>query len=501
MSAIIAETQLMATAPTCPRCGATLAADAPQGLCVCCLLQQGIGSESTAAGAGEAGRFVPPAPAELAEQFPQLEILELMGSGGMGAVYKARQRQLDRLVALKILPPVMANQPAFAERFAREARAMARLCHPHIVWLLDFGQTAGIHYLTMEFVDGVTLRQAIAARSLTPAKALAIVPQICEALAYAHQLGVVHRDIKPENILLDRQGQVKIADFGLAKLAGGETPEWSLTGSRQVMGTPHYMAPEQFEAPRSVDHRADIYALGVVFYEMLTGELPLGRFAPPSQTSGVDARVDEIVHKTLEKQPERRYQHASEVKTDVDGIMAKSAAPRMAAPASAKLSTDATLRQVARDWWHDVRTLSGRRLLAAVKVALFALYVLCMFDFLKVDGSDRAIVDRDGHRYFRHTLGNPRTTRPWFSIEETRGRGFEVGIETEPDAWVAVGFALLAYYACWRIKKTETGAKRRCWIPPSHIAFWVMLAAILAAAGLNDDLHAIAMRLPWPTLN
>lgn len=520
MSAIIAETQSMATAPTCPRCGAALAADAPQGLCASCLLKQGIGSESTAAGAGEEGRFVPPTPAELAEQFPQLEILELMGSGGMGAVYKARQRQLDRLVALKILPPKMAEQPAFAERFAREARAMARLCHPHIVWLLDFGQTAGIHYLTMEFVDGVTLRQAIAARSLTPEKAMAIVPQICEALAYAHQLGVVHRDIKPENILLDGQGHVKIADFGLAKLAGGETPEWSLTGSRQVMGTPHYMAPEQFETPRSVDHRADIYALGVVFYEMLTGELPLGRFAPPSQTSGVDARVDEVVHKTLEKQPERRYQHASEVKTDVDGIVADSTARRATAPAGAKLSTDATLRQVAREWWSDVRTLSGRRLLVAMKVTLFALYVLCMFDFLKVDGSDetrstrsakarstassgRGRADRtegSDYRYYRHTLGNPRTARPWLRMEQKKEGRLDVHLETNPDAWIAPAFALLAYYVFWRIKKTETGAKRRLWFPPSHIAFWLLLAALLAGAGLREYLHVGAMRLPWPSL-
>jgi hypothetical protein len=501
MSAITTETQTMAPAPVCQSCGAALPDDAPHGLCASCLLKQGLGSVGAAStGAGEPGRFVPPTPAELAPQFPQLEILELMGSGGMGAVYKARQRQLDRLVALKILPPVMADQPAFAERFAREARAMARLCHPHIVWLLDFGQTAGIHYLTMEFVDGVTLRQAIAARSLTPEQALVIVPQICEALAYAHEAGVVHRDIKPENILLDRHGRVKVADFGLAKLAGGQLAEWSLTGSRQVMGTPHYMAPEQFQSPRSVDHRADIYALGVVFYEMLTGELPLGRFAPPSQTSGVDPRIDDIVHKTLEKQPERRYQHASDVKTDVDGIVADSPGRRATAPIGGKLSTDATLRQVARDWWNDVRAVSGRRLLAALKLALFALYLLCMFDFLKVDGTEGTIIDREGRRYYRHTLGNSRTGRPWFRIEDTTARGFEVGIATEPDAWVGLAFALLAYYAFWRIKKTETGATRRFWFPLSHAAFWMLLAAILAFAGLNDDLHAAAMRLPWPVL-
>jgi serine/threonine protein kinase len=274
-------------------------------------------------------RFVPPDPLELARHFPQLEIMELLGQGGMGAVYKARQRRLDRLVALKILPPEVAAQPAFAERFTREARALGRLSHPHIVTMHDFGEAGGLYYFLMEFVDGVNLRQMIAGGKLQPHEALAIVPQLCEALQYAHDEGVVHRDIKPENLLLDTKGRVKIADFGLAKLTRpGETPErlpaFALTGSRQVMGTPHYMAPEQMERPQGVDHRADIYSMGVVFYEMLTGELPLGRFAPPSRKIRIDVRLDEVVMRSLEKEPERRYQHASEVKTDLDSISSTS---------------------------------------------------------------------------------------------------------------------------------------------------------------------------------
>lgn len=499
MSAVPAETEAMALAPACPRCGAALAADAPQGLCPTCLLQQGIDSQSTggAAASGESadhesGRFTPPSPTELAEHFPQLEILELMGAGGMGAVYKARQRRLDRLVALKILPPAMAAQPDFAERFAREARALARLCHPHVVWLLDFGQTSGIHYLIMEFVDGVTLRQAIAGQTITAQQALAIVPQICEALAYAHEAGVVHRDIKPENILLDRRGQVKIADFGLAKLANRDPAELSLTGSRQVMGTPHYMAPEQLENPQAVDHRADIYALGVVFYEMLTGELPLGRFAPPSRKPGVDVRLDEVVYKTLEKDPEQRYQHASEVKTDVDGI---------ATPArNNSRKRGATLGQVFREWWSDVRALFGQRSLAGAKLALFVLYVLCMCDFLKVDGTRGPSFDAAGQRYYRHTVGNSRTARPWFRIDEGWGRKAEIQIETEPDAWIALIFGLLAYYGFWRITKTETGIRRRWWFPASHLGFWAVLAAVMALSGFSPELHDAIMRVPWPTL-
>jgi predicted Ser/Thr protein kinase len=265
--------------------------------------------------------FVPPEPAELAKQFLQLDIIELLGQGGMGAVYKARQRELDRLVALKILPPQAGQTEAFAERFTREARSLAKLNHPHIVTVYDFGRTAeGLYYFIMEFVDGTDLRQAIRAGNIEPAEALAIVPQVCEALQYAHEEGIVHRDIKPENILLDRKGRVKIADFGLAKLLDRPPTAYTLTQAQQRMGTTHYMAPEQIEHPHDVDHRADIYSLGVVFYEMLTGQLPIGRFAPPSQKVQVDVRLDEVVLKSLEHEPERRYQHASEIKTDVETI-------------------------------------------------------------------------------------------------------------------------------------------------------------------------------------
>jgi tRNA A-37 threonylcarbamoyl transferase component Bud32 len=254
----------------------------------------------------------------LATLFPQLEIVELIGQGGMGAVYKARQPALDRLVAVKVLPPEAGRDPAFAERFTREARALARLGHPNIVAVYDFGQAGEWYYFVMEYVDGANLRQVLRDGKLTPEQALRIVPQICDGLQYAHDEGVVHRDIKPENILLDRKGRAKIADFGLAKLLGRDTGDFTLTGSRQVMGTLYYMAPEQVERPLEVDHRADIYSLGVVFYEMLTGQLPVGRFPMPSEKAGTDAFLDGVVLRALELEPERRYQHASDVKTDVE---------------------------------------------------------------------------------------------------------------------------------------------------------------------------------------
>jgi len=331
----------MAESRQCPQCGAELPADAPEGVCPKCLLKMGLGTEGDAQPGSEpaettpwGSRFAPPTPQQLAEHFPQLQVLELVGSGGMGAVYKARQPGLDRLVALKILPPEVGRDPAFAERFAREARALARLGHPHIVAIHDSGQANGFYYFVMEFVEGANLRQMIRDGKLQPEEALAIVPQICEALQYAHDEGIVHRDIKPENVLVDKKGRVKIADFGLAKLLGKAPADFTLTGTQQVMGTPHYMAPEQMETPLQVDHRADIYSLGVVFYEMLTGELPLGRFAPPSKKVGVDVRLDEVVLRALEKEPEQRYQNVSQIRTDVESVRIVGGHPATAATRS-----------------------------------------------------------------------------------------------------------------------------------------------------------------------
>jgi serine/threonine protein kinase len=315
---------------TCPQCGGPIPLEAPEGLCPKCLLM--VVSLPTDAGKGAPPKGMPPTREELAAAFPHLEILEFIGQGGMGFVFKARQPKLDRLVALKILPQTLAAEPAFAERFTREGRVLARLSHPNIVAIHDFGQANGFFYLLMEFVDGVNLRQAMKVARFTPAQALAIVPKICEALQFAHSEGVLHRDVKPENILLDAKGRVKIADFGIAKLVGGgdappgqpgtaEPPlAANLTGIGKALGTPHYMAPEQLEHPQDVDQRADIYSLGVVFYEMLTGELPLGPFAPPSEKSTADPRLDEVVLRTLEKERERRTPTAGEVKTQVETI-------------------------------------------------------------------------------------------------------------------------------------------------------------------------------------
>jgi tRNA A-37 threonylcarbamoyl transferase component Bud32 len=312
----------------CPKCGGPIPAEALQGLCPKCALV--AVATPTEAGQPVGDRPPPPALEAVTAAFPQLQILELIGAGGMGAVYKARQPRLDRLVALKLLIPPLATDGTFAERFNREARLLARLNHPGIVSVYDHGEAGGFFYLLMEFVDGVNLRQAMHAGRFTPTQALALVPKICDALQSAHEEGVLHRDIKPENLLLDTRGRVKIADFGIAKLMGDEARHATLTASGLAVGTPHYMAPEQLERPQDVDQRADIYSLGVVFYEMLTGELPIGRFAPPSQKTPVDPRVDEVVLRALERERERRQRHISEVKAEVEHITATPAVPALA---------------------------------------------------------------------------------------------------------------------------------------------------------------------------
>ena len=190
----------------CPECNAEIPHDAPGGVCPSCALRAGLGSENATRPDPRSGPVTPLTPDELGRRLPELESFELIGPGGMGAVYKARHRKLDRSVAVKVLHTHLQEDPSFAERFVREARMLARLDHPNIVRVYDFGHRDGINYLVMELVEGVTLRQTMAGGGLSPAEALAMVPRICEALQYAHDQGVVHRDIKPENILLDRSG-------------------------------------------------------------------------------------------------------------------------------------------------------------------------------------------------------------------------------------------------------------------------------------------------------
>jgi serine/threonine protein kinase len=262
-----------------------------------------------------AGSFVPPSPQELTARLPNLEVTEILGHGGMGVVYKGRQPLLDRQVAIKLIRPEFGDDEDAQRRFIHEARALARLTHPYVVSVFDCGKAGDVYYFVMEYVAGTSLRRLLAEKSVTDRDVLDFLPQVGEALQHAHENGVVHRDVKPENILVDPRNRVRLVDFGLAKWLGPSARGDPDEG--RVAGTWGYMAPEQFSAPESVDHRADVFSTGVVCYEMLTGEVPRGERQPPSAKSAADPRFDPIVLRALEPDRERRYQQMREMNTDV----------------------------------------------------------------------------------------------------------------------------------------------------------------------------------------
>lgn len=380
-------------------------------------LLRGVVESDTADMSQDQGlNWQPPSPSELNSSIDVFEVTGLIGRGGMGAVYHARQVSLVRDVAIKILPKELSSNEIFARRFRREARSLAMLKHPGIVTVYDFGQTMnGILYLVMEFIDGPHLGQLIRIEELTLAHKLDIILQVCESLQYAHGQNFVHRDLKPANILVNRQGEVKLVDFGLARLIqtgteeadlvteGDEDPEAEssippmatassemlekisfeirnplnaiigysemlqeeaegdmakdlqkineagqtvldlisqrinsseidlekmslflnnpgtndelsqVTASGAVVGTGDYMAPEQFDGTGDLDPRTDVYSLGVVLYELITGVRPRGRWKHPSQlVEDLDPRIDFIVDKALEPELEERLQNIAE---------------------------------------------------------------------------------------------------------------------------------------------------------------------------------------------
>lgn len=288
----------------------------------------------------------PPKVEELQAMLPQYEVTAFLARGGMGAVYKGVQRSLDRVVAIKILPPDIVDdgEANYTERFKQEARAMARFKHPGIVTVYDAGEVElgralgppsavsdarrledqpphpKLLYFVMEFIEGTDVAQLVAANGKLPVdQALSITIRVCEALAYAHSRGVVHRDIKPSNVMIDSDGQVKVADFGLAKVVQHDST--SLTKSSVAMGTPDFVAPEALIPGMPVDQRADLYAVGVMLYDMLTGKIPRGRFEAVSQVvPKADRRLDAIVDKALQTDREKRYSTALELKEDVESI-------------------------------------------------------------------------------------------------------------------------------------------------------------------------------------
>ena len=274
-----------------------------------------------------AERNRPPAEKEIpaGTRLDGYEVEKVLGRGAMGTVYKARQLSLERPVAVKVMAGDLVGQNEFVLRFRREAAALAALAHTNVVAIIDQGHIGQNWYFVMEYVEGPTLRRELARRSITLPVAMEYAVQIGRGLAFAHSKGVVHRDLKPENVLLADEGLTtpiaKICDFGLADILYCDRSYVNLTGSRISMGTVNYMAPEQRQDAGRVDQRADVFSYGVVTYELLTGELPVGRFAPPSERNkAIDRRLDAVILRALEQDPRRRYPFVSEMVDRIDAV-------------------------------------------------------------------------------------------------------------------------------------------------------------------------------------
>jgi len=254
--------------------------------------------------------FHAPSPEYLAQLLPQYDIEFFIAQGGMGAVYKGRQISLDRDIAIKILPQEVGQSVEFQESFISEAKAMARLNHPNLLGVFDYGMVEGMSYIVMEYVDGGSLHQAAWNQAVEAVQAVTIVKGICDGLSHAHKNGIVHRDIKPSNILLTPSAEPKVADFGLAHAADSDKPGL-------VMGTPGYTAPEVFQDPNQAGPLADIYSVGVILNQLLTGIDPAGSMVPPTQATG-NLRLDTIWRKATNISPAQRYQSIGAMADDLD---------------------------------------------------------------------------------------------------------------------------------------------------------------------------------------
>ncbi|RKI46586.1 serine/threonine protein kinase [Corallococcus sp. AB049A] len=329
-------------------------------------------------------------------ELPGLELLEILGRGGMGEVWLARQRSLGRTVAVKVLPPRLAKDEEFVSRFDKEATALASLSHPNIVQIIDRGVAGEHYYFVMEYVEGQSLRHALSGREpITPAQALKVLLQVARAVECAHAKNIIHRDLKPENILLDGRLHAKVADFGLAGIREPDS-EKQLTATAVAMGTLNYMAPEQRRDAKNVDGRADLFSLGVMMYESLTGELPVGRFKLPSErVRGLDPRLDPVVEKLLETDREARYATATEVCEALEGLVSATSSPHVApasalaraqpshvAPMKAITAPEAAVLEALHAGWGRVRT--GLSIVGGLAVLGFAVRAFVGFGGLTV---------------------------------------------------------------------------------------------------------------------
>ena len=379
------------------------------------------------------------------EALPGYELVRVLGRGGMGEVWLARQLSLDRMVAVKVLPPRLAKDPEFVTRFDKEATALAALNHPNIVQIIDRGVEGEHYYFVMEYVEGRSLREVM--RQLSPPEALRTALQVARALESAHDKGIIHRDLKPENILLDGRGHVKVADFGLAGIRRQDDARLRLTATSVAMGTLNYMAPEQRRDAKNVDGRADLFSFGVVLHEMLTGEVPVGRFKLPSErVPGLDSRVDAVVARLLETEPEARYARASEVCQTLETLVTSVSQPALPAGQGA-LQPVSAVQKGLRSGWRKVSAA-----LSVVGAAVVGLLVMrALVGPVSVPwGNDTLVI---GGRPVRVVPGS----KPWPAntdgalsvesvVEELAGGRVRVGVD-----FVAGGESFAAHAGTWTL--------------------------------------------------
>ena len=334
----------------CHRCGTKL--DSITALCPKCVLAEAFGSiaatDHPALGAlAINGRC--PTIKSLNEQLDDFEFHELIGRGGSGWTFRATQKSLSRQVAIKLISRNSANYDAL-ERFEREAAILAKLNHPNVVTIHDFGAQEEFLYIVMELVPGTTLRRLMANQKLTLAQVVHICIQVCDALQNAHEKGLIHRDVKPENILVaatDPQIEIRLADFGISRMAlDRDSVTGSLTRTGLIIGTPFYMAPEQQLPGRPIDARTDIFSTGVVLYELLTGQLPQGNFPPPSDLSQCGHGIDQVILQALSNEPDKRFETATELKETLireEALHKDALATRTSSISSTRAEDQATL--------------------------------------------------------------------------------------------------------------------------------------------------------------
>lgn len=352
---------------------------------------------------------------------PGYRLESLVGAGGMGEVHKATQLSLGRTVAVKLLNQQLAQDESFVARFQKEAAALATLHHPHIVSIVDKGSNASTYYLVMEFVDGPSLRERMRAHPEDPHEPLRVMLQICRAIEYAHGRGVIHRDLKPENILFDEQaGDIpKVTDFGLASFLEDTSTRFALTGTHMAMGTLSYMAPEQKVDAKNADGRADIFALGLILYEMLVGELPAGSFEPPSRRRPkLDPKLDGIIERCLKQQPSDRYASVTELIRDLEPLT-----PHYSTMRPAKLSR---MQRVGR----AVR--KGVRILLQTTATLLVLTAMGVLALAYIRTTDRRVPMSPG-KALTQDLGPPSAERLAGRLTSSDGEPRKVALGEGPD--------------------------------------------------------------------